>query len=674
MEFNQSQRIAITHRDGPMLVLAGPGSGKTLVITRRTKYLIEECGVRPDQILVITFTKAAAIEMKERFQSLMEGSTKGVYFGTFHSIFFMILRYAYSFKGDNIIRDEQKLQFFRSIIQQLQLEFDDEKEFISGIEGEISLVKGDMLSLDHYYSMNCSEEIFKKIYQAYDDYLRRHHLIDFDDMLVFTYELFRERPDILAMWQKKFRYVLIDEFQDINRLQYEIIRMLVKPSNNLFIVGDDDQSIYRFRGAKPEIMLNFEKDFTNAKRVVLDVNYRSTKQIVEGALRVIKHNKKRFPKQIVTINEEGSPITTKVFDNLAAQNQEVVNQIMELRTQGLDFSQIAVIFRTNTQPRTLIEKLMEYNIPFKMKDAIPNIYEHWIAKNVIDYIQMALGDRSRAKFYQIMNRPKRYLSRECAPNAEIDFNQIMSYYSDKPWVMERLHKFEYDLEMIRDMNPFSAIYYIRKAVGYEEYLEEYATYRRINVEELIDTLNEIQEASKPYRSFADWFAHMEEYALELREQSMNRNNPEVDGVSMVTMHSSKGLEYEVVFLVDVNEEITPHRKAVLDEDMEEERRMFYVAMTRAKKQLFLYSVKERYNKELVVSRFVGEMTIDMDEVQKGTILIHKKYGKGRVIMKDHKKIVVQFDTLQTPRTLDIGYCITNQMIKITPEQKIKNSC
>ena len=242
-----------------MLVLAGPGSGKTAVITHRTKYLIEECGVNPLNILVITFTKAAATQMKQRFTHLSTTSHAPVCFGTFHSIFFTILKYAYHYTAANIISEETRQTFFRSLISHLNIEIDDEKEFISSIINEISLVKGDMLSLDHYYSINCSEDIFKKIYLAYENKLRQENLIDFDDMLVFCYELLKERPDILALWQQKFKYILIDEFQDINRVQYEIIKLLATPDNNLFIVGDDDQSIYRFRGAKPEIMLNLNR-------------------------------------------------------------------------------------------------------------------------------------------------------------------------------------------------------------------------------------------------------------------------------------------------------------------------------------------------------------------------------------------------------------------------------
>ncbi len=662
MNFNESQRIAISHNKGPMLVLAGPGSGKTLVITRRTQMLIEQYGVNPQNILVITFTRAAANEMKERFEKIMEG-INGVTFGTFHSVFFNILRYAYGFQGSNIIREEQRNQFFRETIANLELDLEDEKEFIQGIQSEISLVKGDMLDLNSYYSMNCSEDIFKKIYHKYDDFLRRHNLIDFDDMLVFTFELFSERKDILKLWQQRYSYILIDEFQDINNLQYKIMRLLAEPENNLFIVGDDDQSIYRFRGAKPEIMLNFMNDYKDAEQVLLDVNYRSTQSIIAGAQQVIQNNKKRYQKKITAIKGDGQPIHLVTFPTLLEQNQTVVDKILAYRTKGVEFNEMAVLFRTNTQPRSLLEKLMEYNVPFKMRDVLPNIYEHWIAKDILAYIRMAMGSRERADFYQIMNRPKRYLSREMAPDPVIDFMSIKRSVLEKPWIMERIEKLLYDLKMLDGMDPYCAISYIRKAIGYEEYLKEYAQFRRMNPEELLDTLEELSTLAKEYNTFEEWFHHMEEYKEELLEQNSLRNQYDFNGVALTTMHSAKGLEYRIVFIIDANEEFTPHHKAVLEEDMEEERRMFYVAMTRAKEVLNIYSVKERYNKTLMVSRFVDELYLNTAAMRPGQKILHAKYGEGTIVKIEENKLSVQFNKQSAPRILNLSHCMQNHLIK-----------
>jgi DNA helicase-2/ATP-dependent DNA helicase PcrA len=664
MKFNASQQKALTHNTGPMIVLAGPGSGKTAVITSRTKYLIEEYGVDPRNILVITFTKAAASEMKQRFQHLIYPASAPVSFGTFHSIFFTILKYAYNYSSANIVTEEQRLNFFREIIESLNLEIEDEKDFISGISGEISLVKGEMISLDHYYSINCSEDVFKNIFNQYEGKLRRAGLIDFDDMLVFCYELLKDRSDILELWQQKFRYILIDEFQDINRVQYEIIRLLAKPENNLFIVGDDDQSIYRFRGAKPEIMLNFDKDYPDTKYVLLNVNYRSTRKIISGASRVVKNNQKRFQKDISTVNPEGDEIIYRSYKTLTEENTQVIQDILTYNQKGIPFQEIAVLFRTNTQPRALLDKLMEYNIPFSMKDALPNIYDHWIARNVIAYIQIALGSRERAQFIQIANRPKRYLSRDCFKDPTVNLEELKAMYSDKEWMLDRILKLEYDLKLLGKMNPYSAINYIRKGIGYEEYLTEYANFRRIKVDELIDVLDELQEAAKNYPSFDAWFQHIEDYSKELQIQQKERNIPNSNRVSLSTMHSSKGLEYKVVIIIDANEGITPHSKAITDADMEEERRMFYVAMTRAKQYLHIYSVKERYNKELEISRFVGELLVDCESLAPNTRIEHKTYGEGTIVKNEDGKLIIYFDKLKKERVLDLKFCIGNHLIKV----------
>lgn len=605
--FNEAQQEAIEHNKGPMMVLAGPGSGKTLVITHRTKTLIEKYHVEPSKILVITFTKAAAQEMKERFQKLMGGKYVPVRFGTFHAIFFSILKHAYNYNASNIIRESDKKKILHDIVEDLELDIEDTNDFVQDVESEISLVKGEMLVLEHYFPMNCAKDVFTKIYQRYNQAMERRNLIDFDDMLVFCYELFSQRPDILRQWQKQFQYILIDEFQDINKVQYDIVKMLAKPENNLFIVGDDDQSIYSFRGAKPEIMLQFEKVYPDVKKVFLDVNYRSTACIVETAAMVIGHNKKRFPKKIRTVNPRGTEVAIREFDGLKQENEKVIELVQEYQRQGVPLSEIAVLFRTNTQPRALISKFMEYNIPFYMKEQIPNIYEHWTAKNIMAYFQLAMGKRDRSLFLQVANRPKRYLSRQIFDTPEVSFERLYTFFEDKRWMEERLEKFEYDLKMLSRMTPFAAINYIRNGIGYDEYLVEYAQYRHIKVGELYEILDELLDMAKPFKNYQEWFQHVEEYAMELENQTRQQKEEQEDAVAFLTMHGSKGLEYRKVFIVDANEGIIPHQKAVLDEDIEEERRMFYVAMTRAKEDLHIYFARNRLNKEMTMSRFVAEL-------------------------------------------------------------------
>ena len=613
--FTKSQSEAIRHQDGPLLVLAGPGSGKTTVVTKRVQYLVQDCHISPSSILVITFTKAAATEMKERFLRLMEQSEEkpqgygNVLFGTFHAVFFNILKLSYGFTAANILREETRYQYMKEIVDRLKLEIDDENEFISGVLGEISLIKNERISLEHYFSKNCAEDIFRKIFASYEQRKRTARLIDFDDMLSYTWELLTKRPDILEAWQKKFRYILVDEFQDINRLQYDILRLLAQPENNLFIVGDDDQSIYRFRGAKPEIMLNFQKDFPTAGRVLLNDNFRSTRQIVNAAGRVIRKNQSRFAKEITARGGEGPGVRILAFEDQQQECLYLLKEMQEYKKNGGAWQQMAVLYRTNTQPRLLIQKFMEFNVPFRVRDQVPNLFEHWIAKNLFCYIRLACGSKLRKDLLPVLNRPKRYMNRECLNDEIICWEYMMDYYKDKPYVCDKIERLQYDLKMLGRMGPFAAINYIRHVMGYEEYLKEYAEFRRMNEEDLMEVLNELQESARAYKTYDEWFAYMERYKKEMDE--MRKRQQEVkEGVHLATMHSSKGLEYDKVFILDAAEGITPYKKAVLDADLEEERRMFYVAMTRAKKELTICWAKKQFSHELTVSRFVEEMKDD----------------------------------------------------------------
>ncbi len=535
----------------------------------------------------------------------MQGINTRVTFGTFHSVFFTILKYAYQYQASDIVREEQKNRFIRELIEQYQLDIEDIHEFVPAILGEISFVKSEMMSLDHYYSQNCSEEVFKKLYQGYEERLQKARLLDFDDMLVMCWELFRQRKDILKAWQEKFRYILIDEFQDINKVQYQIVQMMALPYNNLFIVGDDDQSVYRFRGAKPEIMLGFTKDYPESKTVLLGTNYRSTKEIVNTACLLIDQNQKRYKKKLTAAKGTGKPVITCMSNNPLEETLRIVKEVQDYVHAGYQLEDIAILYRTNLNSRLMIEKLMEYNIPFTMKDSLPNLYEHWISQNVLAYIKAAQGNLKRSNLLQIINRPNRYISRDALDTVDVSWNQVKSFYQDKGWMVERVEQLEYDLRMLKDMAPVAAVNYIRKAIGYDDYLKEYAMFRRMKAEELLETLEQLKESAAGFKSMEAWFAHMEEYKKRLKEQAQAQKAP-AQGISLMTMHSSKGLEFKIVYILDANEGITPHRKAVLDVDMEEERRMFYVAMTRAKERLHVCYVKERYGKKQEKSRFIEE--------------------------------------------------------------------
>ena len=606
MGFNEAQTKAICHKNGPAMVLAGPGSGKTLVITRRVEYLIKKYGVRPEQILVITFTKAAAKEMRERFARITKEDRFPVTFGTFHGIYYGILKWAYRMNASNIFSEEEKMMLLREVIAGMELEIEDEKEFLQGIASEIGQIKNNRLSLEKYESSNCSDQMFCQIYEEYERRRKLLKKIDFDDMLVLCYELFQKRPDILQMWQKKFQYILIDEFQDINQVQYDVIRMLALPENNLFIVGDDDQSIYRFRGARPEIMLGFSKDYPNAKSIILDVNYRSTKAVVSAARRVIERNKNRYQKEIITVNEQGDNVHIQEVRHPVEESHYVREQIAKAVAAGTEPSQIAVLYRTNTEPRALVETFMEYHIPFQMKEHLPNLYEHFIGRDFQSYMRMALGGRDRGDFLMIMNRPNRYIGRDSVDRGEISFENLRKYYMEKDWMVDRIDQLEVDLKVISRMTPYAAIQYIRKSVGYDLFLNEYAIKRKMKLEDLQELIREMEERAKEFKTIEEWFAHIEKYTEELRLQAVTRTENR-NAVSLMTFHAAKGLEYDTVFIIGANEDVTPYKKAELPEEMEEERRMFYVAMTRAKKHLTISYVREKNGKAMEQSRFLGEL-------------------------------------------------------------------
>ena len=526
-------------------------------------------------------------------------------FGTFHGIFYGILRQAYGITSANIASEEIKYQILRQILQNSSMQVEDENDLLESLAREISTVKNGRIPLSHYYSASCPDEEFRKIYETYEKRLHGKRLLDFDDLLVYCYQLFQKHPDILQAWQKKFRYILIDEFQDVNQLQYDIVRLLALPENNLFLVGDDDQSIYRFRGARPEIMLQIPKDFPQLQQVILKQNYRCTGEIVEKSQNVIRWNDARYEKQLFTENDKGKLIEIRTFENESEETTWLLKQIQKDLAEGCPHKEIAILFRTNHNCRMTVERLMEYNIPFTMRDVLPNLYEHWLAKNMVAYMHLAMGGRERKDFLAIMNRPNRYLSREAFYEKEVPFEILYQFYEGKEWMCDRIEKFEHDLKMMKNMAPFAAINYIRYGIGYDEFLKEYAQYRKIKVEELYDLLREIQESAKGYKTFQEWFDSMDAYKEKLKEQSEKVRQQE--GIVVSTLHSAKGLEFERVYILDVNEGCMPYQKAILDPEIEEERRMFYVGMTRAKKELHLYAVEERFGKKMEPSRFLVEL-------------------------------------------------------------------
>ena len=609
MKFNDMQHKAVVHRTGPCQVLAGPGSGKTLTVVNRIRYLIEECNVRPEEILVVTFTRYAAAEMRSRLAALMGRKNIPVTAGTFHGIYYGILKWAYKFDSRNILSEEEKYQILRSVISGQDLEVFDEEDFLKDIAEEIGRIKNNRLPLEEFVSAKVDAGAFREIYRAYEERRKSLRKIDFDDMLVVCYELFRSRPDILAMWQKKFRYILVDEFQDINRVQYDVIRMLALPENNLYVVGDDDQAIYGFRGADSELMFQFLKDYPDAEQIVLGTNYRSTGNIVKNSLKVISHNKRRFQKKLTAVKDRGKCLHVQELKDPAEEAEYVADQIEQYIDAGNAAEETAVLFRIHTDARPLVEELIKRHIPFQIKEHLPNLYDHFIAKDIQAYLRLAIGGRERRDFLQVMNRPKRYIGRDSLPGAAVSFEDMRKFYCDKDWMMDRIVQFEWDVKMLAKMAPYAAIQYIRKRIGYDDFIRDHAYSHKVDRADLNDVLAELEESAKPCSSIEEWFRHIEEYTETLRLKERQKSMDQ-EGVRLMTLHAAKGLEFDAVWLIEAVEGQIPYKKAKTDRETEEERRLFYVGMTRAREQLTVCYTKTKNGKAAEPSRFVDELLED----------------------------------------------------------------
>lgn len=613
MSLNHAQTEAVAHNKGPCMVLAGPGSGKTLTIAKRIEYLIMKHKVRPEEILVITFTKYAAWEMKNRTRSICGPSSYAVTFGTFHGIYYGILKWAYRLNQSNLLSDEEKYRILREILPGIdwdqEPEADEEKDYLQELAIEIGNVKNNCMDIEEYEPVKYTTEKFRKLYRTYEETKKKYRKIDFEDMLIQCRDLFMKRPDILKKWQEKFQYILVDEFQDVNQAQYDVVRMLAAPQDNLFVVGDDDQSVYGFRGAKPGIMMEFMKDYPKARQILLDVNYRSSGYIVKGALRVIGNNKIRFEKKIEAFRKPDETVHVQEVKDPVQEAEYVLEKIREYREKGVSYTEMAVLYRTNVDARAMSELMTEYQIPFVMKEHLNNIYEHFIALDMISYLRLSQGEYDRKYFLQIANRPNRYLTRESMKTGNVSYESLRRYYRDKDWMVDRIDQLEWDMKMICDKTPYAAIQYIRKRMGYDEFLKEYAAYRKISSEDLFAVLEEIWQNSKGYGTIKEWFEHIESYGKMLKEQ--NKKNGEKEGVNLMTMHAAKGLEFDTVFVIEANEGSCPYKKATTDEEIEEERRLFYVAMTRAKRKLVISYVKEKNGKDLLPSRFVSELLLNV---------------------------------------------------------------
>ena len=587
------------HTAGAAQVFAGPGSGKTYVIVHRIRQLINGQGIDPSHILVITFTKAAALEMQERFFRLMEPERPPVRFGTFHAVFYHILKQSAQYRDYVIITETERRKLIRQIIHMHKRFACLQEEDMDSIIASLSAYKTSSV-IKPLPVQKIGEEDILFLIKEYASYLREFKQMDFDDILCHCYDLLTTQPDILARWQKQFAYILIDEFQDISPKQYEIIRLLTAPEDNLFIVGDDDQSIYGFRGASPGIMRDFMRDYPSADRIFLDINYRCNSQIVEAAGRVIEENYNRVGKQVRASHEEGAGLNLQIFRS-AAEEEEWLSEELARKKELELLESCAMICRTNYDCAMWAQNLRRKGIPFTMKEAPKSRFRHFVIQDIMAYMALAQGrgELMRKHFLRIMNRPVRYLKREAVSQERISETELTAYYRDTPVLQERIRKLFRDLESLRTKSPHLQVHYIRKIIGYDRYLTE--KYGVEKAGELIGIGIEFQEFAREFQTFAQIDDYISQYEETL--QNIRTCETEAAGIRLMTMHASKGLEFDTVYIPDCQEGTIPSARSQTDEEIEEERRMFYVAMTRARRELYLMAYQGKSGKD-VPSRFI----------------------------------------------------------------------
>ena len=605
--FTEEQMTSIEWFKGPLLVLGTPGSGKTTVIVNRINNLICKYNVSPKNILVITFTKAAAESMKRRFLDMSFLDSTDVRFGTFHSFFYWIIRTAYRNIRFEVLDEDVKRQVIRNILRKINREEYDNEEMVGNVINQLGRLACDMIDIENYYSSDMAENDFKKVYYMYKDYKEQKGLIDFDDMVLRCYQLLNERKDILEMIRKMYPYIMIDEFQDTNLIQYEIIKMLAHPLDNIYVVGDDDQSIYGFRGARPDIMLSFTKEFKGADVQRLSYNFRCPPEIVELSSGIIADNRKRYDKSLKSaVEKKGNILGTSV----TSTNEEcdlVCKRIRSSLKKGTKADEIAVLYRTNEQPAGLIYRLKDYNIDFNVRDVIPDLFSSPFVAPVLNYIEFALGNHSRDVFVSFMNKPVRYISRDMLKKDTVSIDELIYLATGKDYLKTNIRRLFSELRTISKLKPYTAINYIRDSVGYDDYLIKYAKEHNIDKTEVFESLEEFHLMTRELKTFDELYDMIDEYRQLIKQQEIEKNADKYKPrIQLMTLHSAKGLEFKDVHIIDVVDGIIPHKKSKRPDDIEEERRMLYVGVTRSSENLYLYFPENVRNRETEISRFLKE--------------------------------------------------------------------
>jgi DNA helicase-2/ATP-dependent DNA helicase PcrA len=654
-KLNENQKSAVQHINGPCMVLAGPGSGKTRVITYRIVNMVINNNINPKSILAISFTKASSTEMKNRAISLShDNRLNSVTYGTFHSVFFRILRFFEKYELDCILDEKSKKYAIKGILKNLNVENAEDDDFIMSVINEISYVKNELMDKLDFESEILTKDEFIKVYNMYEDYKSQMKKIDFDDMLIKTYNLLSTNKRVLDRVRSVYRYILVDEFQDINKVQFEVIKLIASPTNNIFVVGDEDQSIYGFRGSRPDFLLEFEQYFSNSKKYVLDINYRSKKGIIDIANKLIHKNKNRYEKVIKCDREDKGIVKYINSEDSEDEARHIGKDILKkCEDNNVNYDDFAIIYRTNIQSRALVDVFMDMHIPFVVRDSIVTIYDHWVAKDLLAYLRLAIDPYINEDWIRIINKPFRYISKDSIKLASEDKNFIDSLITKgglHPKQIKTLNDLEIDVSYLKTLYPKDAISYIRTSLDYDRYVLDYCSNRKIKPGGLVEILNELESSSTNFTTIHEYLEHIEKVKSEIVE---SRNNKNTEGVIFTTMHSAKGLEFPYVYIIGTNEGTIPHEKSCdIDDEtkrkeaVEEERRLLYVGITRAQDELYISIPKNKYGRKVFESRFVDEIKSptreDFKAIRVGDRLEHKKFGTGTIVGKDSKMIEVGY--------------------------------
>lgn len=647
-KMNKAQREAVTWGEGPLLLLAGPGSGKTFTIVNRILYLLER-GVSPEKILVITFTREAAASMQHRFRR-MSDRFYPVNFGTFHSVFYHILKESDGFRHKNLISNSQKKKFLSSVLKQF---YKKQGENIRQAEDDVPKI----LSAISYYKntddlKRAMEKIpmsvqggFREIFSEYCNVLEEESLMDFDDMLFACRKMLIENRKAAEYWKSRFSHILIDEFQDINPVQYDILKQLACKPYNVFAVGDDDQSIYGFRGSRPALMRRFEEDF-HAERMLLDINYRCGRKIIDASLAVIGENRDRFVKVLREApgrgekpdsgaKTGGGKVSFVSFPDREAENDYLKEKLNTwLKKHLKDGERCAVLFRTNTCMQRTAAKLKKEGIPYLMKEKEQSIYEHFIVRDIMAYLLLAAGEWKREYLLRVINRPSRYISREAVGEGR-SIREMKEYYKNSGCgkeicesIIQNLEQLERQLNCMKGLSPGLSVHYILKAVGYESYLKTLTAGNREKAEEWYELLEWLKEDAAGYVNVREWGKMQELFADSQERAGSSYGKEKEEKIRLMTVHAAKGLEFHTVFLPDCNERIYPHGNMPDSTCVEEERRLFYVAMTRAKENLELLYLTGDSGRSRLPSRFLNPLIYSSSSINSSNSQLSRYSSKA----------------------------------------------